>query len=324
MNGDTHSRVRECGADGATDAVRAASDKSDSASYVHTTSRDSRREPYVLQIEPCFGNVHVTEYAIPFGCAMPIRAAARHNVQIGRELHESNNVGGSVAWMPDFDTIESVGRQTRQTLACSIAPRMCPHRQRARRVCQTDRIGNVQPRVRHICRLAGTEVTVECFAVIRRVAGANQNASDVRSAECGTSRLGHNLVNANGYAGAGQAFDYGVSTLNTLALESFETRPDCAGVADMQSEQMYLEVSVVRTQLTSAHHSDSDTLTHRDCLIVAGDCVVVRYRDCLEVCSLGRLDKIGGGHSAIGGRRVRVQIDIALIELLRAALTHRA
>lgn len=226
--------------------------------------------------------------------------------------------------MPHFDAIESMLSEPGQSLARPLATGMRPYCECACRMREPDCVGNIQARFGNVGGFASTKQTVERVAIIHRVPITNQHSRDVRPTKCATRCLGDDIVEADWSTVACQLIDNAPPAFGSLALESFETRPYCACVTDVEREKMNFEVAIVGTKFTATNNADAETCTSCNRLIVSGNRIVIGNRNGLQLRTLGSLDELDWRNRTIRSSRVGMQIYITLAGWFPTAINHRA
>lgn len=298
--------------------------ESDSAVEFHTDLRNPGGEPSILELKPCFRNVHVTDDAVAFCSTMPVGAAARNQIEFGRKSLEPNCVSRRVARVPDLYPVETVASQSCETLASAVAPRVGPDREGSSTVRNSNGVGYIEPRLGNVRGLPCSEEPIEYIAVVARETGANENSRDMRPAKRPTPRFGKDIFERYRKPQFGEPFDNAASALDAFVLEAFERRSDGVGIADVQCEKMDLEVTIVGAELATAHDANAESHSSRYGLVVSGDGIMIGYRDRLQFRTHGGLNELGRRDRAIGRGRVRMKIDVTLSCRPLVVLTHRA
>lgn len=279
-----------------------ASYKRGTAMEFHTISRYPRGQANVLQIQPRFWYVHVTDDAISFRGSVPIGASARNEVKLLGEPPEALCVCWSVTRMPHFHSIQAQRVEACQALPGAVTTRVRPNGESARGMREANCVGYFEAWLGNVRDFAGAEVLVEGVAMIRDVARLDHSTRNVRSPECGTRSFGENVIDLHRNASRRKPIDDCVTAFDAFALKSFEAWPDRAGVLDVQCEKVNLKVTIIRTQFAAADHTDAETRTCCERFVVASNGIVIGDRDRVKPCTNGSLDKLCWRYSTVRGR----------------------
>jgi hypothetical protein len=80
-------------------------------------------------------------------------------------------------------------------------------------------------------------------------------------------------------------------------------------IGQVESEYVSFHIALDGAELDARHHADAKSLSRRRCFGDAGDGVMIGQRDGGEPNPLGFANDVGWSARAVGGGRVRVQID---------------
>lgn len=239
---------------------------------------------------------------------MPIRTAAGQKPEKLAEGAEPGCVFRVVPGVPYLDAVETEGNERLEFLAPPFGSGVRPDDNRSSRVCESDRIRDLQPSFGNETRPAGTEVAVECLAGALYVAAANQRSRNMRTTDGAASSLFHHCLELDVHSELAKSFDNSLCADLAAVAKDRQLGLHQVGSGNVECQQVNLTRTIMSTELDTRYHPNPERFGSELRFAHTPHRVVIGERNCLETGCAGGLDDCRRSERAVGGGRMHVQV----------------
>ena len=266
--------------------------------------------PLKLCVHPRRGDVHAAHGAKPIEGTVPVASATHEQSELLAEGRKPRQILAAVAWVPNFEAIESECRESFNAIPCALALRMRPDCDATTLVYERDSVGEIETKLADVGRLPVAQPAIECVSHVARPSTGDHGARHVRPSDGTAGGLYLHHLDRDRHAVLVQSRNDFDRAINTGSLHLDQSLSKHRRVAQVQPEQMNLPCTVNCAELDTVHQVDAKCVGSLLTRCESVKRIMISDRNGLQISGFGQRDQFRRSCAAVGRGGVRMQIDV--------------